>query len=156
MGPCGQPAAVRAAGPALNAGADAWHSHGRSAKEALSAAARRAIFFEAMPIYEYRCSDGHAFEVIQRFSDDPIEACEMCGKPAARVYHPPAVHFKGSGFYNTDYGTRKRAKEKEATGEGSSANGSAQSNGKAGSGGEGSSAASKSANGKSQPAKAAA
>jgi len=69
-----------------------------------------------MPIYEYRCGEGHAFEVMQRISDDPLERCEVCGKPAARVFHPPAVHFKGSGFYNTDYGTRKRAKEKEASG----------------------------------------
>jgi putative FmdB family regulatory protein len=71
-----------------------------------------------MPIYEYRCGEGHAFEVIQRISEDPLESCEVCGKPAARVFHPPAVHFKGSGFYNTDYGTRKRSREKEAAGEG--------------------------------------
>jgi putative FmdB family regulatory protein len=93
----------------------AWHSLGQSASDLLPIGARWAILI-AMPIYEYRCADGHEFEVIQRFSDDPLDACEVCGKPAARVYHPPAVHFKGSGFYNTDYGTRKRAKEKEAQG----------------------------------------
>lgn len=69
-----------------------------------------------MPIYEYRCNEGHAFEVTQRISEDPLERCEVCGQPASRVFHAPAVHFKGSGFYNTDYGTRKRAREKEAAG----------------------------------------
>jgi putative FmdB family regulatory protein len=67
-----------------------------------------------MPIYEYRCKKGHSFDVLQRFSDDPIEVCEVCGATASRVFRPPAVHFKGSGFYNTDYGTRKRSREKEA------------------------------------------
>jgi putative FmdB family regulatory protein len=65
-----------------------------------------------MPIYEYRCEQGHTFEVMQRMSDDPLETCQTCDAPVARVFHPVAVHFKGSGFYNTDYGTRKRAKEK--------------------------------------------
>jgi putative FmdB family regulatory protein len=68
-----------------------------------------------MPIYEYRCDKGHTFEVMQRFTDDPIAACETCGAPVAKVLHSPAVHFKGSGFYNTDYGTRKRAREKEGS-----------------------------------------
>jgi putative FmdB family regulatory protein len=64
-----------------------------------------------MPIYEYRCEQGHTFEVMQRMSDDPVQSCETCAAPVARVFHPVAVHFKGSGFYNTDYGTRKRARE---------------------------------------------
>jgi putative FmdB family regulatory protein len=64
-----------------------------------------------MPIYEYRCEQGHTFEVMQRMSDDPVQTCETCEAPVARVFHPVAVHFKGSGFYNTDYGTRKRARE---------------------------------------------
>jgi putative FmdB family regulatory protein len=67
-----------------------------------------------MPIYEYRCEQGHTFEVLQRMSDDPVQICETCEAPVARVFHPVAVHFKGSGFYNTDYGTRKRAREKAA------------------------------------------
>jgi len=71
-----------------------------------------------MPIYEYRCEKGHTFEVIQRMSDDALETCEVCSSPAARVLHAPAVHFKGSGFYNTDYGTKKRARERSANGEG--------------------------------------
>jgi putative FmdB family regulatory protein len=62
-----------------------------------------------MPIYEYRCEKGHTFEVQQRMSDDPISKCEVCGAPVHRVFHPVAVHFKGSGFYNTDYGKQKRA-----------------------------------------------
>ena len=64
-----------------------------------------------MPIYEYRCEQGHTFEVLQRMSDDPVQICETCEAPVSRVFHPVAVHFKGSGFYNTDYGTRKRARE---------------------------------------------
>ena len=56
-----------------------------------------------MPIYEYRCENDHLFEVIQSMSADPVTACEECGAPVERVFHPIAVHFKGSGFYNTDY-----------------------------------------------------
>jgi putative FmdB family regulatory protein len=68
-----------------------------------------------MPTSEYRCENGHTFEVVQRMSDEPLTACEVCGAPVQRVFHPVAVHFKGSGFYNTDYGTRKRAREKAET-----------------------------------------
>ena len=60
-----------------------------------------------MPIYEYRCERGHTFEVIQRMIDDPLTVCEEHGTPVQRVFHPVAVHFKGSGFYNTDYGKKK-------------------------------------------------
>ena len=66
-----------------------------------------------MPIYEYRCDNGHTFEVIQRMSDDPVATCEVCGEPVARVFHPVAVHFKGKGFHNTDYGTKRRNRELE-------------------------------------------
>ena len=62
-----------------------------------------------MPIYEYRCINGHTFEVIQSMSDDPVETCEVCGAPVERVFHPVAVHFKGSGFYSTDYGAKGKA-----------------------------------------------
>ncbi|MGE5414149.1 MAG: FmdB family zinc ribbon protein [Syntrophomonadaceae bacterium] len=61
-----------------------------------------------MPIYEYKCENGHVFDVMQRISDEPLSECAECGAPAARVLHSPAVHFKGSGFYNTDYGKRKK------------------------------------------------
>ncbi len=74
-----------------------------------------------MPIYEYKCKKGHVFEVMQSFSDDPLTECEVCGAPVQRVYHPVSVHFKGSGFYNTDYGTKRRAREKENNKESSSA-----------------------------------
>ena len=66
-----------------------------------------------MPTYEYRCKKGHTFEVVQRMIDDPVEVCPRCGAEVQRVFHPIAVHFKGKGFYNTDYGTKKRAREKE-------------------------------------------
>ena len=61
-----------------------------------------------MPIYEYRCENGHLFEVMQKMTDEPVTVCEQCGAPVQRVFHPIAVHFKGSGFYNTDYGKQRR------------------------------------------------
>jgi putative FmdB family regulatory protein len=60
-----------------------------------------------VPIYEYKCDNGHLFDVMQRMSDEPLTECQECGAPAVRVLHSPAVHFKGSGFYNTDYGKKK-------------------------------------------------
>ncbi len=71
-----------------------------------------------MPIYEYRCEHGHTFEVMQRISDDPVVSCETCAAPVERVFHPVAVHFKGSGFYSTDYGSRKRSRELKDAAEG--------------------------------------
>ncbi len=68
-----------------------------------------------MPIYEYRCRNGHEFEVFQSMSEDPVAKCEECGAPVERVFHPVAVHFKGSGFYTTDY-----AKGKSASSDGAS------------------------------------
>jgi putative FmdB family regulatory protein len=65
----------------------------------------------AMPIYEYRCGNGHLFEVMQKITEDPVTVCPECGAAVQRVFHPIAVHFKGSGFYNTDYGTAKRKRE---------------------------------------------
>jgi putative FmdB family regulatory protein len=61
-----------------------------------------------VPIYEYKCDNGHIFDVIQKMVDDPLTECQECGAPAVRVLHSPAVHFKGSGFYNTDYGKKKK------------------------------------------------
>jgi putative FmdB family regulatory protein len=66
-----------------------------------------------MPIYEYRCERGHTFEVMQKMTDDPVLVCTRCEAPVQRVFHPVAVHFKGKGFYNTDYGTRRRNREME-------------------------------------------
>ena len=62
-----------------------------------------------MPIYEYRCPNGHTFELFQKMSDAPAEACEVCGAgPVEKVLYPVAVHYKGSGFYSTDYGRGSR------------------------------------------------
>ena len=63
-----------------------------------------------MPIYEYRCENGHQFEVFQGMSEDPVATCQECGAPVERVFHPVAVHFKGSGFYTTDYARKAGAK----------------------------------------------
>lgn len=57
-----------------------------------------------MPLYEYQCeSCGHRFEVIQKFSDAPIEACPKCGAKVHKLISSPAIQFKGSGWYITDY-----------------------------------------------------
>ena len=69
-----------------------------------------------MPIYEYRCDNGHTFEVMQKMTDDPVSTCSTCEAPVQRVFHPVAVHFKGKGFYNTDYGTKRRQRELERSG----------------------------------------
>jgi putative FmdB family regulatory protein len=69
-----------------------------------------------MPIYEYRCDNGHTFEVMQKMTDDPVSVCSTCEAPVQRVFHPVAVHFKGKGFYNTDYGTKRRNRELERSG----------------------------------------
>ena len=69
-----------------------------------------------MPIYEYRCPNGHTFEVFQRMSDPAVAVCEVCGaSPVEKLLFPVAVHFKGSGFYSTDYGrgSRKGAKDSD-------------------------------------------
>jgi putative FmdB family regulatory protein len=83
-----------------------------------------------MPIYEYRRPDGTTFEVQQSFSDEPLTVDPDTGVSVERVLHPPAVHFKGKGFYNTDYGTRARQREtaaaSSAEGEKSSSEGSGE------------------------------
>jgi putative FmdB family regulatory protein len=72
-----------------------------------------------MPIYEYRCPKGHEVEVLHRMDDPPPTACEICGaSPLERVFHPVPVFFKGSGFYSTDYGRRKRTGESSSEGDG--------------------------------------
>src|SRR3954467_6195604 len=83
----------------------------------------RPILIGRMPIYEYRCENGHLFEVLQKMTDSPVTECEQCGATVQRVFHPVAVHFKGSGFYNTDYGTSKRKRELDkSASDGASAN----------------------------------
>ena len=96
-----------------------------------------------MPIYEYRCINGHTFEVIQSMSDDPVATCEVCGAPVERVFHPVAVHFKGSGFYSTDYKSKGKA---GAAKDGDSSSGEAKSSSDS-SGSESSSSSEKSSGG---------
>ena len=68
-----------------------------------------------MPIYEYRCPNGHLFELFQRMGDPAPDVCEECGEgPVERVLYPVAVHFKGSGFYTTDYGRGSRKQDAPA------------------------------------------
>jgi putative FmdB family regulatory protein len=76
-----------------------------------------------MPIYEYKCENDHVFDVIQKMSDEPLTECQECGAPAERVLHPVAIHFKGSGFHNTDYG-KKKAPANATSSEASSSEGS--------------------------------
>jgi len=82
-----------------------------------------AIIPHFVPIYEYKCENGHVFDVIQKMADEPLTECQECGAPAVRVLHSPAVHFKGSGFYNTDYGKKKKG----ANGAGPSTDGGSES-----------------------------
>lgn len=85
-----------------------------------------------MPVYEYRCPDGHTFEVFQKMSDPPSEVCEACGKgPVEKLLYPVAVHFKGSGFYTTDYGrgSKRGGATKDGGGSDSSSSGSSENSG---------------------------
>ena len=80
-----------------------------------------------MPIYEYRCANGHTFEAFQSFSDAPLETCEECGAKVQKVLSAPALHFKGSGFYTTDYGKGKGARQEPGSSNGGSGEGSSSS-----------------------------
>ncbi len=108
-----------------------------------------------MPIYEYKCPNGHLFEVIHGMTEAAPAACEVCGEgPLQRVLHPVAVHYKGSGFYSTDYGRKKKAAPKEGGGGSSDGSGSGSSDG-SGSGssdGSGSSSDSSSSSGEKKKA----
>ena len=79
-----------------------------------------AIIAHPVPIYEYKCENGHVFDVIQRMTDEALTECQECGAPAVRVLHSPAIHFKGSGFYNTDYGKKKKGGAAGSSSEGAS------------------------------------
>jgi putative FmdB family regulatory protein len=77
-----------------------------------------------VPTYEYRCPDGHVFEVFKSMSAPAPEVCPICGKgPVTVVLHPVAVHFKGSGFYTTDYGRGSKRKDAAAKDGGSPSEG---------------------------------
>jgi putative FmdB family regulatory protein len=92
-----------------------------------------------MPLYEYRCENGHTFEVMQRMSDDPVTACTTCGAPVQRVFHPVAVHFKGSGFYTTDYKSKSKTSGKDGDSSSGDSSSSGESSGSESSGSESSS-----------------
>ena len=84
-----------------------------------------------MPIYEYRCENGHVFDIMQRMSEDTLTECVQCEAPVKKILHPVGISFKGSGFYSTDYnkkGTKPESKETAKTGE-STTNGASGSEG---------------------------
>ncbi len=56
-----------------------------------------------MPVYEYGCAAGHRFEVKQKIHDAPVSTCQVCDLPVSKLISPPAISFKGSGWYVTDY-----------------------------------------------------
>src|ERR1700755_2387014 len=81
-----------------------------------------------MPIYDYKCPNGHLFEVIHGMTAPSPEVCEVCGAaPLQRVLHPVAVHYKGSGFYSTDYGRKGKPPAKDGGGSASADNSSSSS-----------------------------
>ncbi len=96
-----------------------------------------------MPVYEYKCPNGHLFEVIHGMTEPSPETCEVCGAgPLQRVLHPVAVHYKGSGFYSTDYGRKSKQPSKDGS---SSSDGGSSSDSKSSDGGSGSSDSKKAA-----------
>ncbi len=86
-----------------------------------------------MPIYEYKCENGHVFDVMQKMSEDPLKECRECGASVKKVLQPVGISFKGSGFYSTDYNSKTgpKTEPKEAaatsTASGDSSNGSSSS-----------------------------
>jgi putative FmdB family regulatory protein len=96
-----------------------------------------------MPLYEYKCPNGHLFEVIHGMTEPSPETCEVCGAgPLQRVLHPVAVHYKGSGFYSTDYGRKSKQPAKDG---GSPSDGGSSSDSKSSESGSGSSDSKKAA-----------
>jgi putative FmdB family regulatory protein len=93
-----------------------------------------------VPIYDYKCANGHEFEVFQSMSEDPVSECPECAATVERVFHPVAVHFKGSGFYTTDYAKSGTKSSSSTDGDKGSdkgkKDGSGDSSGKKDSGGE--------------------
>ncbi len=104
-----------------------------------------------MPIYEYRRPDGSTFELLQSFSDEPLTKDPETGVKVQRVLHAPAVHFKGKGFYNTDYGTRKRQRENAAAAQSSSSADSSSSSDSSSADKSGSSSSDKGSTSESKP-----
>lgn len=86
-----------------------------------------------MPIYEYKCDEGHVFEAFQSINDEALTACTECGAPARRVLNAPAIHFKGSGFYTTDYGSKSKSRAASGAEGGDSGGSSSSGDGASGS-----------------------
>ena len=105
-----------------------------------------------MPIYEYRRPDGTTFEVMQKFTDEALTHDPETGVPVQRVLTAPAIHFKGSGFHNTDYGTRRRNREKENAGSSESSSSDSGSSSSSSSSSDGGSSSSSSSGSDSKPA----
>jgi putative FmdB family regulatory protein len=105
-----------------------------------------------MPTYEYRCENGHVFEALQSMSEDPLTACEVCGAPCQRLLSAPAIHYKGSGFYTTDYARKGKKPGAPASGS-SSDSGSSSSDGGSSSSGSSDSGSKSSEKSSSSPAK---
>jgi putative FmdB family regulatory protein len=105
-----------------------------------------------MPIYEYKCPNGHLLEVLHGMSEPGPTACEVCGaSPLVRVLHPVAVHYKGSGFYSTDYG-RGGSRGKKDSGDSGSSSGSDSGSSSGGDSSSGSSSSSSDSGSSSPPA----
>ena len=111
-----------------------------------------------MPIYEYLCTDGHRVDVVQKFADEALTKCEVCGKRAQRVLHAPSIHFKGKGFYATDYGKGGKSSNGDKASESGSSSDSGSKESAAASSGDGNSGSkseSKGADSKSSESKSA-
>ena len=77
-----------------------------------------------MPIYEYKCENGHVFDVMRKLSEEPLTSCIECGAPVRKVLHPVGISFKGSGFYSTDYSSKGSTETAPSTTNGASKSGS--------------------------------
>ena len=82
-----------------------------------------------MPIYEYKCENGHVFDIMQRMSEDPLKECVECAAPVRKVLHPVGISFKGSGFYSTDYNKKATKTDPKETTKGTDSADSSSSNG---------------------------
>jgi putative FmdB family regulatory protein len=92
-----------------------------------------------MPIYEYKCPNGHLLEVFHGMNEPGPASCEVCGaSPLERVLHPVAVHYKGSGFYSTDYGRGRKATKETGSSEAGSSEAGSSGSGSSDSGSSGS------------------
>lgn len=111
-----------------------------------------------MPIYEYKCEQGHVFDTLQKMSDDPLTSCIECGASVKKLMQPVGISFKGSGFYSTDYSSGKASSSgssgsSESSGNGDSSSSSDSSSGSSDSSDKSSSETSKSSTGSSGSSK---